>query len=110
MQARRSLSPQQRDVFRSARHSPRLPTHQVMKIKLVVFGALLVAILSLAGCFDGRRDYGGYGYPSYFGYGGFGGERFRGFHGDGFHGDRFHGGEFHGGGFHGGGFHGGGHR
>jgi hypothetical protein len=78
-----------------------------MKIKLVVFGALLVAILSLAGCFDGRRDYGGYGYPSYFGYGGFGAERFRGFH-DGFHGERFHGGEFHGGGFHGGGFHGGG--
>src|SRR5712671_6847051 len=102
MQARRSLSPQQRDVFRSARHSPRLPTHQVMKIKLVVFGALLVATLSLAGCSDGRRDYGGYGYPAYgYGYGGyrgFFGERFRGFH-DGFHGDRFHGGEFHGGGF-----------
>jgi hypothetical protein len=69
-----------------------------MKIKLVVFVALLVSTLSLAGCADGRRDYGGYGYgyPSYFGYGGFGGERFRGFHGEGFHGDRFHGGEFHG--------------
>src|SRR5260370_42462775 len=98
MQARRSLSPQQRDVFRSARHSPRLPTHQVMKIKLVVFGGLLVATLSLAGCSDGRRDYGGYGgygYPSYFGYGGLGGESFRGFH-VGFHGGRFHGGEVHG--------------
>jgi hypothetical protein len=59
-----------------------------MKIELEVFGALFVATLSLAGCFDGRRDYGGYGYPSYFGYGGFSGERFRGFH-DGFHGDRF---------------------
>jgi hypothetical protein len=67
-----------------------------MKIKLVVFGALLVATLSLAGCADGRRDYGGYGYPSY-GYGysplygyGFGGERFRGFHGERYHGGREH--------------------
>src|SRR5438105_14417848 len=139
MQARRSLSPQQKGCPPLRSSFSRLPTHQVMRIKLVVFGALLVAILSLAGCFDGRRDYGGYGYPSYFGYGGFGGERFRGFH-DGFHGDRFHGGGFygdrfkggefdgdrfhggefhgdgfhgggfHGGGFHGGGFHGGGHR
>jgi hypothetical protein len=87
-----------------------------MKIKLVVLVALLVATLNLAGCSDGRRDYGGYGYgyPSFFGYGGFGGERFREFHGDRFHGGEyhgggFHGGEFHGGGFHGGGFHGGGH-
>jgi hypothetical protein len=86
---------------------------QVMKIKLVVFGALLVAILGLAGCSDTSPGYEGYGYPSY-GYGypsygyGFGGERFREFHGDRFHGGEFHGGEFHGGGFHGGGFHGGG--
>jgi hypothetical protein len=73
-----------------------------MKIKLVVFGVLLVTILSLVGCSDGRRDYGGYGgygYPSYFGYDGFGGERFRGFH-DGFHGGGFHGGGFHDGGHH----------
>jgi hypothetical protein len=58
-----------------------------MKIKLIVFGALLVATLGLAGCSDTRRGYGDYGYPSYWGYGGyheglFGGERFRGFHGD----------------------------
>src|SRR5580704_8740719 len=69
------------------RHSPHLPAHQVMKIKLIVFGALLVATLGLAGCSDTRRGYGDYGYPSYWGYGGyheglFGGERFRGFHGD----------------------------
>src|SRR5229473_8033782 len=99
MQARRSLSPQQKGCPPLRSSFSRLPTHQVMKIKLVVFGALLVAILSLAGCFDGRRDYGGYGYPAYgYGYGGyhegeFFGERFRGFHGDGFHSDRFHGGD-----------------
>jgi hypothetical protein len=89
-----------------------------MKIKLVVFGALLVATLSFA-CADAPRDYGGYGYPSYgygyhphsYGYGyspfyrdGFGAERFRGFHGE-----RYHGYEYHGGGFRGGGFQGGGH-
>jgi hypothetical protein len=95
-----------------------------MKIKLVVFGALLVATLSLAGCADGPRDYGGYGYPSYgygyhpysYGYGyspfyryEFGAERFRGFHGERYQGYEYHGGGFHGGGFHDGGFHGGGH-
>src|ERR1700730_14973618 len=62
-----------RQLLRSARHSPRLPTHQVMKIKLVVFGALLVGILGLAGCSDGGyRDHGypsyGYGYSPSYGY------------------------------------------
>lgn len=66
-----------------------------MKIKLIVFGALLVATLGLAGCSDTRRGYGDYGYPSYWGYGGyheglFGGERLRGFHGGGFHGGGHH--------------------
>src|SRR5258708_21338504 len=109
MQVRRSLSHSKRPL-RSARHSPRLPTHQVMKIKLIVLGVLLIVTLSLAGCFDGGRDYGGYGYPAYgYGYGGyregrFFGERFHGFH-DGFHGDRFYGGGFHSGRFHSGGFH-----
>jgi hypothetical protein len=109
-----------KQILRSARHSSRLPTYQVMKIKLVIFGVFLVATLVLAGCSDRRRGYEGYGYPSYWGYGGydegeFVGERFRGFHGDRFHGGEFHDHEFHGGGFHGdgfrgGGFHGGGHR
>jgi hypothetical protein len=120
MQVRRRYARSKKQVLRSARHSPRLPTYQVMKIRLVIFSVLLIAALGLAGCGEGRRDYGGYGYPaygygypSYFGYGGFGRERFRGFH-DGFHGGEhrgeFHGDAFHGGGFHGGGFHGGGHR
>jgi hypothetical protein len=39
-----------------------------MRIKLVVLGALLVATLGLAGCYDTPGGYGGYGYPSY-GYG-----------------------------------------
>jgi hypothetical protein len=59
-----AVSPQQKQVLRSARHSPACRRIRIMKIKLVVLGALMVATLGLAGRFDIPRD-GGYSYPSY---------------------------------------------